>query len=348
MPSASQFDAKMATSWPPEAWRDVTVLLAVSGGVDSVAMLRAMVALKSGGEGRLFAAHFNHHLRSEESDADEAFVLDLCRHHGIECEVGRARPGQLAADSTDGVEAAARTARYKFLRLEAARRGARYVVTAHTADDQVETILHRIVRGTGIAGLAGIARARPLGEAASLIRPLLAMRRAELIAYLDALGQPYREDSSNTDTRLTRNHIRHELLPLLAEKYNPGVVDAVLRLGSLAGEAHGVVKSIVDELAERCIRDSHSGGMRGDVRIDASALAGQPRYIIRELLIAAWRKQSWPMQAMGFRQWDQLAAMITAHGEDSCPAPPRQTFPGGVSAWVEPGCLRLARLDAGS
>jgi tRNA(Ile)-lysidine synthase len=344
MPSASQFDAKMATSWPPEAWRDVTVLLAVSGGVDSVAMLRAMVALKSGGEGRLFAAHFNHHLRSEESDADEAFVLGLCRRHGIECEVGRARPGQLAADSTDGIEAAARTARYDFLRLAAARLGARYVVTAHTADDQVETILHRIVRGTGIAGLAGIARARPLGEAAALIRPLLSFRRTELLAYLDALGQPYREDSSNADTRLTRNRIRHELLPLLAEKYNPGVVDAVLRLGSLAGEAHGVVESIVDELAERCILDSHSGG----VRIDASALAGQPRYIVRELVIAAWRKQSWPMQAMGFRQWDQLAAMITTHGEDSGPTPPRQTFPGGVSAQAEPGCLRLARLDAGS
>ena len=156
------FEAQLAAAWPPEDWQDVTVVLAVSGGADSVALLRAMTAVRGGGEGRLAAAHLNHQLRGAESDGDEAFVVELCGRLGIACEVGRTPAGELAAESGDGIEAAARDARYRFLAATAARLGARFVATAHTADDQAETILHRILRGTGIGGLAGIARTRPL------------------------------------------------------------------------------------------------------------------------------------------------------------------------------------------
>lgn len=340
MPSPHPLEAKLAAAWPPKAWRGVTILLAVSGGVDSVALLRAIIALKTGGEGRLRAAHFNHDLRGEQSEADEAFVVELCRRFGVPCEVGRAGKGRIAAEGTDGLEAAARSARYAFLQKTAARLGARYVVTAHTADDQAETILHRIIRGTGIGGLAGMERARALGPAATLIRPLLAVRRAELVAYLDDLGQTYRSDSSNEDTRLTRNRIRHELLPQLAEVFNPSVVDALLRLGTLAGEAQAVIEAIADGLAERCVVCEGSEA----VQIDALALAGQPRYVIRELLMAAWRNQAWPMQAMGFAQWDQLAEMTSACRETSPQLPPKQMFPGSVMAELGDDRLRLVRI----
>ena len=150
-------------------------------------------------------------------------------------------------------EATARTARYAFLQETAERFGARYVVTGHTADDQAETILHRIVRGTGIAGLAGMARVRPLGPAATLIRPLLDFRRLELLAYLTDLGQPFRSDSSNSDTAFTRNRIRCRLLPELAAEYNPGVVASLVRLGRLAGEVQSVVDALVEDLAALCL-----------------------------------------------------------------------------------------------
>ena len=191
----------------------MTILLAVSGGADSVALLRAIVRLKTAGEGRVVAAHLNHQLRPDEADADEAFVVDLCRRLGVACEVGRVatRPGRRRGPRSGGPAGHG---------IGSSKRrptacGARYVVTAHTADDQAETILHRILRGTGVGGLGGMSRTRPLGLA-TLLRPLLTFRRAELEAYLHDLGQPYCDDSSNRDVRFTRNRIRHELLPWLS------------------------------------------------------------------------------------------------------------------------------------
>jgi len=334
------FESRLAAAWPPKDWQDVTVLLAISGGADSVALLRATRALKAGGEGRLVAGHFNHRLRAKQSDADEAFVVDLCRRLGLSCEVQCAQSGQLAADSSDGLEMAARKARYDFLQQTAARLGARYVVTAHTADDQAETILHRILRGTGITGLSGMLRARPLGPA-TLIRPLLEFPRAQLREYLKDLGQPYRSDSSNEDTRHTRNRIRHELLPELADRFNPGVVDALLRLGRLAGEVQTVVDRVVRDLAEQCTAEDPSGS----VRINTAPLADQPRYVVRELLIAVWRRQAWPLQAMGFTEWDLLAEMIAACREDSSVAQRKRMFPGSVVAEVGEGELRLTGVS---
>jgi tRNA(Ile)-lysidine synthase len=339
MPAEHAIETALARSWPPEAWQDVTVLLAVSGGADSVALARAMASLKSGGTGRLCAAHLNHQLRGTESDEDEAFVIDLCRQLGVACEVGRVPFGRLAAGGGDGLEDAARKARYGFFRRTAERLGARYLATAHTADDQAETILHRVVRGTGIAGLSGMARTRRLGPAVTVIRPLLGLRRGQLSDYLAELGQPYRRDSSNDDVRFTRNLIRHRLLPQLADQLNPGVVDALVRLGQLAGEVHEVVDHLVDDLTARCVSNDEPGR----VEIDTASLAGEPRYVVRQLLLAAWRRQGWPLQAMGFAQWERLAEMVPAAADDRPAASRRITLPGNVDAELRERTLHLVR-----
>jgi tRNA(Ile)-lysidine synthase len=324
-------ESKLAEAWPPADWADVTVLAAVSGGCDSVALLRAMAAIRGHGAGRLAVAHLNHQLRPD-AEQDEQFVVELCRSLGLSCEVGRAEVDRL--DSGDGIEAAARTARYHFLEQTAGRLGARFVVTAHTADDQAETILHRIVRGTGIRGLSGMARVRPLGHA-TLIRPLLATRRAQLTAYLDALGQPYRHDPSNADLRFTRNRIRHETMPQLRGQINQGVTEALLRLGTLAGEAQAVVDQLVDDLLARCV----VGVGPGAVRIELVALRDRPPYLVRELWMAVWRRQGWPLQSMGRRKWDELSELALS------PAPPLQReFPGGVTVAVEQGNMKIRYL----
>jgi tRNA(Ile)-lysidine synthase len=234
-------------------------------------------------------------------------------------------------------EAAARHARYAFLEQAAGRLGARYVVTAHTADDQAETILHRILRGTGIRGLAGMRRSRPLGPA-TLLRPLLGVRRAKLAAYLEQLGQPSRRDSSNRSLRFTRNRIRHRLLPHLAERFNPGVVDALLRLGTLAAESQTIIDRLVDDLAERSLRP---GGPQ-TLRIARQKLEDQPKYLLGELLAGLWRRQGWPMQAMGHEKWELLAAMLGSGGQD--PHTPRKVlFPGAVTVEIAGDELRATR-----
>jgi tRNA(Ile)-lysidine synthase len=327
------FEANLAAACPPPAWRDTSVLLAISGGADSVALARAAAAIRLPGEGRLMIAHFNHRLRGQASDADEQFVGELAGELGLPFHVARGDLAALPSAGGDGLEAVARAARYDFLQATAEQLGARYVVTAHTADDQVETILHRIVRGTGLAGLAGTQRARPLGPAVSLIRPMLDVCRSEVMEYLTALGQPFCDDVSNSDRRFTRNRLRHDLLPLLAEQYNPQVREALLRLGSLAAEAQQVIDRLVDELLARAVTRLTPEC----VELDADALALQSPYLVREVFIALWKRQLWPLQAMGFVEWEQLAGMASSSAGDA-----KRVFHGGIVAERSSATLRLS------
>ena len=330
------FETRLAASWSPANWKDITVLIAVSGGGDSVALLRGLEAIKLPGEGRLIAAHVNHKLRGADSDADQQFVEALCRERCIPCEVAMAAVDGAASGQGQGLEAAARRARYAALEEMAGRLGARFVVTAHTADDQAETVLHRIVRGTGIRGLGGMARARPLGPA-TLLRPLLEIRRAELTAYLRDLGQPCRVDGSNEDLRFMRNRIRKELLPLIANQYNQAIADALLQLGTLARESQELIDSIVSEVTAKCLRSNRPG----EVVLDCKVLAKQPRYMIREVLMEVWRRQDWPLADMGFAEWESLADMVLFQEQGLCYERQKRQFPGAVFAELSGHELRL-------
>ncbi|HEX4131633.1 MAG TPA: tRNA lysidine(34) synthetase TilS [Pirellulales bacterium] len=333
----SPFLERVVEVWPVGGWAGRTVLLAVSGGADSVALLRTVAAIRpSDAAGRLVIGHFHHGLRGEAADADAKFVAALAERLGIECRVGHADVAALAAQQGDGLEAAARAGRYEFFRDAAESIGARYVVTAHTADDQAETILHRIVRGTGLRGLRGMARARALGPAVSLLRPLLEFRRAELREYLEAIGQAFREDTSNADRRYTRNRLRHDLLPLLAEQFNANVVEALARLGQIACQAQAVVEPLAEAAVGTSVRDDGAC-----VIVDCEILAGCPPYVVREALTSIWRRQGWPVQAMGQREWDLVAELIVRGAEDA-----RHVLPGGVHVSRARRLLRLERGPA--
>lgn len=326
------FVTRLASSWPPDDWRDVTVVVAVSGGADSVSLLCGLHELRGNeASGKLIAAHFNHRLRPAADD-DAQFVARLTEQLGVVCEVGVAAE-PLNSSGGDGIEAAARAARYAFLLQVAQQHGARFVATAHTADDQAETILHRVLRGTGLAGLAGIPRARPLSEAVTLIRPLLEFTREEVVEYLAARHQSFCLDESNEDPSFTRNRIRHALLPQLAAQYNPGVRESLLRLGRIAGEAQQVIERAAAALAGKGVRYVSAQ----QVEIACAALASEPLHLIRELLVLVWKHQAWPQQQMGLDEWDSLAALV------SVPSPDRQvqTLPGKIRAERSGDQLRL-------
>ena len=184
------------------------VICAVSGGADSMALLWAMYSLREKLDIRVEAAHFNHHLRGEESDRDEAFVASFCKAHGICCHLGS---GQVEAGEK-GLEAAARNARYAFLQALPGK-----IATAHTADDNAETLLMHLIRGTGLKGLGGIATQRD-----NLIRPMLTVTRQEVLAFLEEENIPFVTDSSNETDAFLRNRIRHHVMPLLKQE-NPSL-----------------------------------------------------------------------------------------------------------------------------
>ena len=198
-----------------------TVVCAVSGGADSMALLWAMYLLRDKLKIQLSAAHFNHHLRGEESDRDEAFVADFCKGYGIEFVTGSGN----VVPGAKGLEAAAREARYAFLRSLSGK-----VATAHTASDNAETVLMHLVRGTGLKGLGGVT---PVNG--NVIRPMLSITREEVLTFLAEYSIPYVEDSSNAGDAFLRNRLRHFVMPLL-EKENP------LRRNERGNSGHAVLQ----------------------------------------------------------------------------------------------------------
>ncbi|MGC3970410.1 MAG: tRNA lysidine(34) synthetase TilS [Pirellulales bacterium] len=334
MSTAQTFENQIATIWPTERWADEVVLVAVSGGADSTALLNALARLRPReATGRLIAAHCNHGLRGAESDADEAFVRRLAEELGCEAIIERADVVAAAAARGDGLEEAARSVRYRFLEATAGRTGARYIATAHTLDDQAETLLLRILRGTGIAGLGGIPKARAAaGGGVGLVRPMLTLRRSDVLAYLSELGRTYRDDSSNADHSFTRNRVRHELLPHLAAEYNPRLVEVLANLATQAEEMQAALRPAIDALLARCRTAESSGSFELDCRV----LQDAAPHVIREVLIAAWTDAGLPLQAMGFAEWKALAELATS-GESA-----KRMFPGNTNAERRGPAPRLA------
>jgi tRNA(Ile)-lysidine synthase len=276
------------------------LVVAVSGGPDSVALLRA---LREAGAGPLLAAHLNHQLRGAESDGDEAFVRELCDGLSVECRCGRIDMRGAAGSERGNLEAVARRLRYDWLARVAAEAGAGWVATGHTADDQAETVMHRLLRGAGLKGLRGIAARRGLAAGVALVRPLLAATREEVMAYLGAAGQAYRQDSTNFDPTLTRNRIRHRLLPLLAAEFNPHVAAGLGRLAEQAEETYAQ-----EEAEARALLAAAELPRAGLLLVfDRTPLAEAPRPRVREMFRLVWEREAWPMADMGFESWERVA-----------------------------------------
>ena len=208
------------------------VLVAVSGGPDSLSLLHVLWSEREARSlAAVEAAHLDHGLRGAESAAEAAWVAAWCAERGIPCHVGLADVAARARDSKSSKQEAARTARYAFLEESAAQIGATKIATGHTRDDQVETVLMNVLRGTGLDGLRGIPAQR-----GQFVRPLLDVPRAEIEDYCAANGlEPRRDPSNLSPGAYTRNRIRLELLPQLAREYNPAVAEALLRLSEIAG-----------------------------------------------------------------------------------------------------------------
>lgn len=246
-----------------QSWRRLhidagaAIVVAVSGGADSTALLDALVRLsqREGASGRLLIAHLNHQLRGEEADEDEQFVRALAARLQLPVFVERADVFERARAAKENLEATARQLRYDFLRRVAEENLAAYVLTAHTQDDQAETILMRLLRGSGAAGLQGVARVRPLSASVKLLRPLLDVTRAQVLEHCQQYGLEFRTDSSNFSAALLRNRVRHELLPVL-RTFNPRAPEALARAAELFVQDEDYLQSAAGDLLAASVQDA--------------------------------------------------------------------------------------------
>lgn len=204
-----------------------SVLVAVSGGADSVCLLHSLFVLKEELKLSLSVAHVNHCIRGKEADADEKVVCNLCKKLHIPCYTRAIQVPKLAEEEGVSIETAGRLARYRFFSEICKKNKISKIATAHNRNDQAETVLMRIMRGTGLQGLGGIRYKREDG----VVRPLLDVERAEIEAYCEENNLSYCTDSTNLETVYTRNKIRNELLPLIQDGFNPNIVET---LGNMA------------------------------------------------------------------------------------------------------------------
>ncbi len=250
------------------------VLLACSGGADSTCLLHVMQALAPEGSWDLAVAHFNHRLR-RDADRDEHFVRDLADSCGLPFYSGSRDVAAYSREKGMNLEEAGRDLRYAFLEKTADDIGAARIATAHTMDDQAETFLMRLLRGSGRSGLTGI----PVRRGGLIVRPLIRVTRAEVEAYLEGQAWAYRTDASNRDRRYLRNRIRLELLPFLRDRFDPGIIPRLGRLVDVLQAEEAWLESGVDAASSGAILAD-----QGSIRLDMNALSGLPLALRRRLV----------------------------------------------------------------
>jgi len=305
---------------------------AVSGGGDSVALLALLAEVRAEMGIVLSVVHFNHQLRGKASDTDEKFVTALAEKFGATLHIGRGDVAGAAKRDKANLEEAARRSRYAFFEKLAQQQLVDAVATAHTMDDQAETVLAHILRGTGIAGLAAIHR-----EAGCVRRPLLDFRRQQLREFLRAKQQRWREDASNRNTLRTRARMRKKLLPLLIKEFNPAAIEHLAALAGRAREQSEFVEKLAERLVGRLIERSDKG-----VRIGIAGLL-QPLPDVASESAAALRNALIEKIVAQSKLWrGQLSAAhveAIAHLAQTGETGKRLQLPGGVDVVRERDAL---------
>lgn len=314
--------------------RNDRVVVGVSGGADSVALLHLLVRLRPSLRLTLYVVHVDHQLRAEAPE-DAAFVQELAARLKVPAVIERRDVEALCRRAGWSLEDGARRIRYRCFVEAAARYSASAVALAHTADDQAETVLMRLLRGSGLTGLAGIPVMRE-SQGVRIVRPLLHCWRNEVLAYLTSVRLTYREDASNADRRFVRNRIRHELLPLLAREYNPNIKAALVQL---AGHSR-VDDAYLQSSAQRYWKRVAHAARRGDVSLKLPTLSRQPEALQRQLVRRALREIQGDLNQFEFRHWLELDRLLQRPSTRAA-----VHLPGGVQVVREHDRLRFQVSD---
>ena len=357
------FETKFLQAFPLKEWQKHKICIATSGGPDSVALLLALssIAATENLKKNILVTTVDHQLRGEESTEDANFVERLAIVNEFAFEKRLLNPEELERETKrlGSLEDAARVLRYQELIKSAKKFGARYIVTAHHLGDQLETILFRLFRGTGIEGLRGMMKYRKIDESLLLVRPMLQIKKDEILQYLEERNQNYRVDSSNTSPQIIRNRIRRELLPLLDSIFPHRWEKALLRLAQQNDSLCQFFSDNVEQLERALSRfqtNSHYfnrllTSMRVDGKADPEYIPGKrvdlpletlskvPNEILIQYFRKLWKKMEWPLGSMGQSEWTRLALNVKSKRAT-------QQFPGNVALlFLSSSVLRLERFD---
>jgi len=305
---------------------DHRVVVGVSGGPDSMALLHILVALNRdhGWRLNLHVAHLNHRLRDFEGEKDAAFVQAAADSLSLPATIESRDVAALADRKGAGIEEAGRGARYVFFERVAKRVGAATVALGHQADDNAETILHRILRGTGLRGLSGIPYCRPIGTDGPIrvIRPLLRVPRQSLLQYLADNGIAYREDKSNQSEQPMRNRLRLKVLPLLEAEVNPQVREALMRLGEQARWLEEYLRETVQRTFDTLVI-SHTDQ---SLELNVDAMGRKSRIVQTELIRLAYTSFGLGEQDLGFSHLVSVLDLVS-----DAPSGKQAQLPGGMT-----------------
>ncbi len=304
------------------------LIVAISGGPDSVALLAGLCQISSRLPVGIRAAHVNHGLRGEESENDQRFVAGLCEELGVPLTIRRLT-GMMA--ERGNLEERLRRQRYRLLKeLGVAQDGV--VVTAHHANDQAETLLLKLARGAGLTGLSGIyPRLRDQAGRVCVIRPLLSFGRQEILDYLERRGMTFRTDTSNLSTQLDRNWVRQELLPPMVERLNSRTIEHLSQTATLAREAEELMR----ELSTAALQDVIRSRSKESVELDISRLSNQASALRRYLVRDAVLDLSGGLRGLDFAQVESVLALC------ELPIGHQVALPGGLVASRQHSSLAL-------
>ncbi|MBS1259606.1 MAG: tRNA(Ile)-lysidine synthase [Candidatus Scalindua arabica] len=293
-----------------------TVLLGVSGGPDSVALLSLIFDANrvNSTYSNIFIAHLNHLIRGKESEEDEQFVSDLAKKFKLSFVSERRDVKEIARECKMSLEEAAREERYKFFESAAERVGANVIAVGHNADDNAETILHRIIRGTGIAGLGGMKPKRKLTPLSSinLVRPLLFTWRKDIIAYLKEKNLSYRIDSTNFETDQFRNRIRAELIPLLEKNYNSKTKESLIKLGETAAQNYDFLQAQAKNLLEEVLLsvEGKTDEILSEIVLDMHKLKEIPQILQQIIIKEAVVRLNIPLKKLGYKNYKNILSIL--------------------------------------
>ena len=277
------------------------VVVAVSGGPDSMALLHSLVSLREELGIRLQVVHVNHCLRGEEADQEAAFVQEIAASWDVPVKVYRVEVARLAQRWRCSLQEAGRRVRYQALEETAQALSCQRIAVAHHAQDQAETILENILRGSGLTGLGGMRYQR-----GPVVRPLLDLTREEIELYLKENQVPYCLDPSNQKLVYLRNRIRLELIPYLQEKYNPNIVTGLNRMAEIIRDDNDLLEELAAESAQRCLLESESALPTGSAALSISQLLTEPVALRRRVLRRILGKLSGDLRQFSYDHIERL------------------------------------------